>query len=715
MEEQTLTSLELAEGKPYPLGATWDGSGVNFALLSEYAERVELVLFDSAEDKTPARTIALTHRSGPIWHGYLPDIQPGQLYGYRVHGPYEPEEGHRFNPSKVLLDPYAKAIGRPPTWDDSLFGYQVGHPDEDLSYNDDDSAAFAPLGAVINSEFDWSGESHPDIPWRDTIIYEAHVKGMTRLHPDVPEELRGTYEGLATEPVLEHLRSLGVTAIDLLPVHAFLQDRHLVEQGLSNYWGYNTLNFFSPEPTYVAEGPLNSADEFKRMVKVLHQAGFEVILDVVYNHTAEGNRMGPTLSFRGIDSFTFYKETEANKRFYMDFTGTGNTLDMGNSRVLRFVMDSLRYWVTEMHVDGFRFDLASVLARELFEVNMLSPFFQVIEQDPVLSQIKLIAEPWDVGAGGYQVGAFPWQWAEWNGRYRDVVRSFWVGTPGTLGELATRLSGSADLYAHSGRKPLASINFLTAHDGFTLQDLVSYENKHNEANGENNRDGHDDNRSTNCGAEGPSEDLEVLECRERFKRSFMATLMLSQGVPMLLGGDELSKTQQGNNNAYCQDNEINWFDWELDDRKQEFLDFVKKVIAFRRAHPSFRRHHFLTGTEDENGITDVSWWHPSGHEMKDQDWGDDHLRSLGMLLSGEGTGEQGSDHRGRDSAFLILFNAGDEIIFNLPGHPQAPGWKCKLTTEREAPPANRLSPGEEFTLPPQSVTVLEAADENRRG
>ena len=711
MKTHVLDSLILTEGKPFPLGATSDGNGVNFALLSEHADRVELVLFDAPEDEAPARTLALTHRSGPIWHAYVANLEVGQLYGYRVHGPYDPEEGHRFNPHKVLLDPYAKDIGRPLAWHDSLFGYQLGDPDEDLSFNDDDSAAYAPLGAVVGGEFDWSGESRPDIPWRDTVIYEAHVKGMTERHPDVPEKLRGTYEGLASEPVLEHFKSLGVTSLDLLPVHAFLQDHHLVKKGLSNYWGYNTLNFFSPEPSYAAGGPLTAADEFKRMVKALHEAGFEVLLDVVYNHTAEGNRMGPTLSFRGIDSLTYYKETAESKRFHMDFTGTGNTLDLGNSRVLRFVMDSLRYWVTEMHVDGFRFDLASVLARELYEVNMLSPFFQVIEQDPVLSQVKLIAEPWDVGAGGYQVGAFPWQWAEWNGRYRDAVRSHWTGNPGTLGEVATRITGSADLYAHSGRRPLASVNFLTAHDGFTLEDLVSYEEKHNEANGEDNRDGHDDNRSTNCGVEGPSNDPDVLECRDRLKRSFVATLMLSQGVPMLLGGDELSKTQHGNNNAYCQDNEINWFDWELDERKQDFLDFVKKVIAFRRAHPSFRRRHFLTGQVDENGIKDLSWWHPAGHEMSDHDWGAEGLRAVGMLLSGEAKDEYDRDDQpSRDSAFLVLLNAGGKTAFSLPGHPQASTWHAVLTTVDGAIPDSPLSPGDEVIIPPTSVTVLEAAD-----
>ena len=705
IDEQTA----LLEGEPNPLGAQWDGEGVNFALLSENAEKVELVLFDSPEDEAPSRTIELKHRSGPIWHVYVPGIGPGQLYGYRVHGPYEPEEGHRFNPNKVLLDPYARAIGRPLRWDDSLFGYVVGDPTEDLSFSTADSAPYAILGAVINDDFDWSGEERPDIPWRDTVIYETHVKGLTKRHPDLPEELRGTYAALTREPVIEHLRSLGITSVQLQPVQAFVQDRHLVEKGLSNYWGYNTINFFSPEPTYASGDPLSAVEEFKRAVKALHNAGFEVIVDVVYNHTAEGNRLGPTLSFRGIDSLTYYKESPESKRFHMDFTGTGNTLDIGNTHVLRYVMDSLRYWVQEMHVDGFRFDLASVLAREEYEVNLLSPFFQVIEQDPVLSQVKLIAEPWDVGEGGYLVGAFPWQWAEWNGRYRDAVRSYWTGTPGTLGELATRIAGSADLYAHSGRKQFASINFITAHDGFTLNDLVSYSEKHNEANGEGNRDGHDDNRSTNCGIEGPTEDAEILLARERMKRSLIATLFLSQGVPQLLGGDELSRTQNGNNNAYCHDNELNWYDWNLDDREEGFLDFVKRAIAFRQSHPTLRRHLFLSGEPDENGIKDVSWWHPEGREMMDGDWQNEHLRALGMLLAGESPEQGSAEHRSADPAILVMLNSGGEVAFSLPDHPRARSWRIALTTSPEAPDEDTHEPGEAFTLTPLSVMVLEAA------
>ena len=655
-------------GKPYPLGATWDGLGVNFTLYSEYAERVELVLFRSPEDEAPFAVVELQERTGPVWHGYLRGVRPGQLYGYRVYGPYRPEEGHRFNPNKILLDPYAKGIGRSLRWDDALFGYEVGHPDADLSFDERDSAPYAPLGAVVEDRFEWGDDRLPRVPWENTIIYETHVKGISMLHPDVPQAFRGTYLGLASPPIIEHLRDLGVTTVQLLPVHAKLQDRRLVDLGLANYWGYNTLNFFAPEPEYATAGAVTGVREFKMMVRALHAAGLEVIIDVVYNHTAEGSRLGPTLSWRGLDNRAYYKENPEDPRYLMDYTGTGNTLDAGNPYVLQMITDSLRYWVTEMHVDGFRFDLASALARELFDVDMLAAFFQVVQQDPVLNRVKLIAEPWDVGPGGYQVGSFPWQWAEWNGRYRDTVRQFWRGDTGLKGEFATRVAGSSDLYERSGRRPCASINFVTAHDGFTLEDLVSYERKHNWENGEENRDGHEPNYSTNCGVEGPSDDEEVLDCREHLKRAIIGTLFLSQGVPMLLGGDELSRTQGGNNNAYCQDNEINYYNWDLDEREQAFLEFVRRAIDFRRGHASFRRRHFLHGRPDQQGIKDAIWWHPEGREMEHEDWQRNGLRALGMLLRGDRI--RGVNVRGEkrsDDTFLLLFNkSGEPVTLHLP-------------------------------------------------
>jgi glycogen operon protein len=660
-------------GKPFPLGASWDGLGVNFSLYSQHAEKIELLLFDDPDDATPSQVHELTEWTGPIWHIYLPDVRPGQLYGYRVYGPYEPDSGHRFNPNKVLLDPYAKAIGRELQWDDSLFGYDVDDPDEDLSYSESDSAAYAPLGAVIEAGFEWGDDRRPNIPWENTIIYETHVQDITMRHPEVPEARRGTYLGLASDPVIDHLKDLGVTTIQLLPVHAKVHDKHLVEKGLTNHWGYNTLAYLAPEPSYsVSDNPQGAVRDFKMMVRALHQAGFEVIIDVVYNHTAEGNRLGPTLSFRGIDNLSYYKENPDNSRYVMDYTGTGNTLDAGNPHVLQMIMDSLRYWVTEMHVDGFRFDLAAALARELYEIDMLSAFFKIIQQDPVLSQVKLIAEPWDVGPGGYQVGSFPWQWAEWNGEYRDDVRRFWRGDEGKGSQLATRLSGSSDLYQHSDRHPTASINFVTAHDGFTLNDLVSYERKHNEANKEDNEDGHDANYSTNCGVEGPSDDPEVLECRDRLKRSMIGTLLLSQGVPMVLGGDELSRTQGGNNNAYCQNNETTWYDWDLDEREASFLSFVQKVVHFRKEHPNFRRRRFLRGNETAAGASDALWWHPEGREMTSADWNDDSLKAFAVILRGDRI--PGNDERGRprtDSTFLILFNsAPTSIEFQLPDPPR---------------------------------------------
>lgn len=698
-------------GKPFPLGATWDGMGVNFALYSEHATQVELALFDDVSDHAPSQQIALPERTGPVWHGYLPRVRPGQLYGYRVHGPFDPAQGHRFNRHKLLLDPYAKALGRPLAWHDSLFAYELDSKRKDLSFDSRDSAPYAPLGAVVEDRFEWGDDRHPDTPWEETIIYEAHVKGISQQHPEVAEKLRGSYLGLASEPILEHLKSLGVTAVQLLPVQAFVNDHRLYTQGLTNYWGYNPLAYFAPEPAYSSNGSVGAVRDFKMMVRALHAAGLEVIIDVVYNHTGEGSELGPTLSYRGIDNASYYKTVPDDPRYYMDYTGTGNTLDPGNGYVLQLITDSLRYWVTEMHVDGFRFDLASALARELFDVNMLSAFFKVMQQDPVLSRVKKIAEPWDVGPGGYQVGNFPWYWTEWNGRYRDAVRAYWRGDEGLTGELATRVTGSSDLYATNARNPYASINFITAHDGFTLEDLVSYEHKHNEANLEDNRDGHDHNLSTNCGEEGSSDDPLVNGRREVLKRNLLVTLFLSQGVPMLLGGDELSRTQLGNNNAYCQDNPISWYDWQLDERKERFLLFVKQLIAFRKAHPIFRQRNFLKG-EGENGCKDVSWWHPEGREMCSEDW-QGHQKGLGMLLCGTAlTPYNAKGEPQQDLTFLVLFHGAKGGNFVLPAPPDAPLWHrlwssgsdLKLDTRvRELEPATKL------TLRPGRMSIYRAA------
>ncbi|NBC87706.1 MAG: glycogen debranching protein GlgX [Bacteroidetes bacterium] len=707
--------LKIRPGSPYPRGATWDGIGVNFALHSANADRVELLLFDHADDREPAVTFDLPERTGPIWHGYVTNLRPGQLYGYRVYGPYDPASGHRFNPNKVLLDPYAKAIGRPLRWDDSLFGYHIGSDKADLSFDDRDSAAYAPLGAVVEETFAWGNDRSPAIPWKDTLIYETHVKGLTRRHPDVPESMRGTYLGIASEPIIDHFKDLGVTTVQLLPVHAKLQDRFLLEKGLRNYWGYNTLAYFAPEPEYSTNGPVTAVRDFKMMVRSLHDAGLEVIIDVVYNHTCEGSHLGPTLSLRGIDNQTYYKLHPDDSRYYMDYTGTGNTLDPGDSYVLQLIMDSLRYWVEEMHVDGFRFDLASTLARELYDINMLAPFFKIIQQDPVLSQVKLIAEPWDVGPGGYQVGGFPWQWAEWNGRYRDTVRGYWKGDGGLSGEMATRMAGSSDLYERSGRRPFASINFITAHDGFTLQDLVSYERKHNEANKEGNRDGHDHNLSTNCGKEGPSNSPKVIECRERRKRSLMATLLLSQGVPMILGGDELSHTRRGNNNPYCQDNEITWYDWDLDEREEEFLDFVKQLTRFRREHPSFRRRHFLSAADTDEGTGDVLWWHPAGRPMEHDDWSDDDLRGFGYLLRGELPDINARGETITDDAFLVLMNQGNEpMTYTLPEETNeledktCQSWTLVPELAEMVDADGPFEPGETLELGPHLLVALKA-------
>jgi isoamylase len=599
-------------GRPYPRGATWDGMGVNFALFSESAERVELCLFDPG-GRHEVQRIALREQTDQVWHGYLPQARPGLLYGYRVHGPYRPQQGQRFNGHKLLLDPHARNIVGSLRWHDAVFGYRVGHADADLSFDRRDSAAWMPRCKVVESAFSWGDDRPPEVPWHDMVIYEAHVRGFTRRHPEVPPALRGTYAGMSSAPVIEYLKRLGVTTLELMPVHAFVDDRRLHERGLRNYWGYNSIGYFAPEHRYSASGKIS---EFKTMVRTLHAAGIEVILDVVYNHTAEGNELGPTLSFRGIDNAAYYRLVPEAPRHYQDFTGTGNTLDMQHPRVLQLLMDSLRYWVTEMHVDGFRFDLASALARELFEVDRLSAFFDVLRQDPVLTRVKLIAEPWDLGSGGYQVGNFPVGWAEWNDKYRDTMRAYWKGGGGLIGEFAQRLTGSSDLYNRSSRRPYASVNFIAAHDGFTLADLVAYNDKHNEANGEENRDGNDHNLSWNCGVEGPTQDPAVLALRARQQRNFIATLLLSQGVPMLLAGDEIGRTQHGNNNAYCQDNELSWLDWTPDDGKRSLLEFTRRLIALRAAHPVFRRRDFFQGRPlIGTAIRDIVWLQPDGAEM----------------------------------------------------------------------------------------------------
>ncbi|MDP8932417.1 MAG: glycogen debranching protein GlgX, partial [Actinomycetota bacterium] len=643
---------------------TYDGAGTNFSLFSEVASRVELCLFD--QHGTEAR-VDLPEVDGSIWHGYLPDVAPGQRYGYRVHGPFRPAEGHRCNPSKLLIDPYAKAIEGQVEWEEAVFGYHFGEPDGPP--NHDDSAPFVPKGLVINPFFDWGNDRHPNTPWHETVIYETHVKGLTYLHTDVPDELRGTYTALTAEPVIDHLKRLGATAVEFLPVHQFIHSNRLLEKGLRNYWGYDSIGYFAPHNEYASSAGLGSqVQEFKQMVKVLHEEGIEVILDVVYNHTAEGNHLGPTLSFRGIDNAAYYRLLEHDKRHYMDYTGTGNSMNMRHPHVLQLVMDSLRYWVLEMHVDGFRFDLAATLARELHDVDRLSAFFDIIQQDPVISQVKLIAEPWDVGEGGYQVGSFPPLWSEWNGKYRDTVRAYWRGEEATLGEFANRFTGSSDLYAWEARRPYASINFVTAHDGFTLRDLVSYNSKHNEANGENNLDGESDNRSWNCGVEGPSDDPNVLACRAKQQRNFLMTLFLSQGVPMLLGGDELGRTQYGNNNAYCQDNEISWYEWDKLD--EELLEFTRLLIALRHQHPVFRRRRWFVGRSIRGTeLSDIGWFRPDGSEMRDEDWEVGSAKSLGVFLNGRGIPTPGPrGERIVDDDFYVVFNASDQPLdFTLPG------------------------------------------------
>jgi len=692
-------------GSAYPLGATYDGNGTNFALFSESAQKIELCLFDDDGNET---RFELTEVDAFVWHGYLPQVQPGQRYGYRVYGDYDPKNGDRSNPNKLLLDPYAKSTTGVIDWDPSVFSYNFGDP---LSRNDDDSAKHTMLGVVINPYFDWAGDRHPRTPYSDTFIYEAHVKGLTKLHPGIPEDQRGSYGGVAHPLMIEHFQKLGVTAVELMPVHQFINDSALQEKGLNNYWGYNTIGFFAPHSGYASNGELGQqVQEFKGMVRSLHDAGIEVILDVVYNHTAEGNHLGPMLSMRGIDDKAYYRHVDGSPEYYMDYTGTGNSLNVGHPHTLQLIMDSLRYWVTEMHVDGFRFDLASTLAREFYDVDKLSTFFELVQQDPIVSQVKLIAEPWDVGPGGYQVGNFPPQWTEWNGKYRDTVRDFWKGEPSTLGEFAERLTGSADLYEQSGRRPVASINFVTAHDGFTLADLVSYNDKHNDANGEDNNDGESHNRSYNFGVEGPTDDPKVLEMRARQQRNFLTTLLISQGVPMMLHGDEIGRTQNGNNNGYAQDNELSWIHWDKADAP--LMEFVAAIAHLRKEHPTFRRSRFFDGRPVRRAqgepLPDIGWLAPDGNAMAPEDWDSGFGRSIGVFLNGGGI--RGKDMRGEpitDVHFLILLNAHTEAVeFTLPEDEYASAWEIVVDTAGAGVSTDPRLAGDTVTAQAVSALIL---------
>jgi isoamylase len=729
--------MQVWPGNAYPLGSTWDGSGTNFALFSEVAEQVELCLFGSADPsarvgQAAARPpsggsesrVTLTEVDGFVWHCYLPGVGPGQRYAYRVHGPYQPGQGHRCNPAKLLLDPYSKAVDGQVSWDPAVFSYQLGNP---AALNTDDSAPFMPRNVVINPYFDWADDRPPRTPYHQTLIYEAHVRGLTVRHPEVPPEQRGSYAGLTHPAVIDYLARLGVTAVELMPVHQSVPEHALVQRGLTNYWGYNTIGFFAPDNRFSSAGtPDGHVAEFKAMVKALHAAGIEVILDVVYNHTAESGALGPTLSFRGIDNAAYYQLAPDDLATYLDYTGTGNSLNVRHPHALQLIMDSLRYWILDMHVDGFRFDLAAALARELHDVDRLAAFFDLVQQDPVVSQVKLIAEPWDVGQGGYQVGKFPPLWSEWNGKYRDTVRDFWRGQPATLPEFASRLTGSSDLYETSGRRPVASVNFVTCHDGFTLRDLVSYDCKHNEANGDDNRDGSDDNRSWNCGAEGPTDDPAINDLRARQARNFLATLFCSQGVPMLLAGDEMARTQRGNNNAYCQDNDTSWVDWEAGGKQQDLTDFTCLLSELRRAHPVFRRRRFFSGqappgSGEPGGLQDIVWLTPAGKQMTDADWNTGYARSLAVFLNGEAITEPGP--RGdavRDESFLLLFNADREAVtFTLPGRQFGDGWEVLVDTA--AWPAGSVvsaRAGRNIGLSGRSIMVLRAASPSvalRRG
>jgi len=720
MEQKTVNTAHTIIyniGKPFPLGATWDGKGTNFAIYAENAEMIELCLFKALEDDTEDLKIGLKERTHHVWHIYLPGISPGQLYAYRVSGPYKPAEGHRFNNNKLLLDPYAKAIAGKLQWHDSLFGYEIGNEEKDLSFSSTNSAPYLPKCVVVDDWFDWEDDRSPDIPYHETIIYEAHVKGLTCLHPGIPEEIRGTYAAIGHQVIIDYLKGLGITAIELMPVHQFIDDRHLVEKGLNNYWGYNTIGYFAPEVRYSSGDVMGGQiKEFKQMVKNLHKAGIEVIIDVVYNHTAEGSELGPTLSFRGIDNLAYYRHTE-EKRYYMDYTGCGNTLNTRMPNVLRLIMDSLRYWVEVMHVDGFRFDLAATLARELHEVNQLGAFFDIIHQDPVISRVKLIAEPWDIGENGYQVGKFPPGWAEWNGLYRDCMRDFWRGEESKLPEFAARFTGSSDLYQNDYRSPSASINFITAHDGFTLRDLVSYESKHNEANRDDNRDGTDDNKSSNYGYEGPVDDPEINAIRARQQRNFILTLLLSQGVPMLYAGDEQGHSQYGNNNTYCQDSEISWIRW--DEVDTGLLDFVKKVIAFRRSHPTFSRRRWFQGQPIRGiGVEDIAWFSYDGQQMNDEKWNTGFAKSLGIFLNGLGLRcLNNNGEKMTDDNFLLLFNADQHPLeFILPPPEFGQKWTVVFNTAgsaTEPSPEQSPGPGEPVTLAGRSIMVLQTFNQRK--
>jgi isoamylase len=704
--------ISIWPGEPFPLGATWDGAGTNFAIYSENASEVELCLFDAPDSAEPSRSYRLRERTAFVWHGYLPDVGPGQYYGYRVNGRYEPARGLRFNPFKLLIDPYAKALAGRVDFHAHPFAYPFDQPGEDWVIDDEDDAWGIPKGVVIDTSFDWQGDEPPRIPWHRTVIYEAHVKGLTMLHPEVPEEIRGTYAAVGHPAVIAHLKRLGVTAIELLPVHEIVDDLFLVEKGLRNYWGYNSIGFFAPAGRYARSRDYGEqVREFKEMVRTLHSEGIEVILDVVYNHTAEGNHLGPTLSFKGIDNPVYYRLMPDDQRYYRDYTGTGNSLNMMHPQSLKLVMDSLRYWITEMHVDGFRFDLAATLARELHDVDRLSAFFDIIHQDPIISRVKLIAEPWDVGEGGYQVGNFPVLWAEWNGRYRDTVRAYWRGDPGTVAELGYRLTGSSDLYETDGRRPHASINFIVAHDGFTLNDLVSYNHKHNEANGEDNRDGDDHNRSYNFGVEGPTDDPEINRQREKQKRNFLTTLLLSQGVPMICAGDEMGRTQHGNNNAYAQDNEISWLSWELSPEQTELLEFTRRLAKLRGEHPVFHRRHFFQGRRIRGSeLEDLTWLRPDGGEMTEEEWNTHFTRCFGMLLGGDAMLEW-DEHGERvtDDTFLLLFNADRGTIpFTLPRRAPQVRWRMVLSTSDPSleEDSQEYEGASELPLEGRSVTVL---------
>jgi isoamylase len=704
--------MKLQPGRRTPLGASFDGAGTNFSLFSELAERVELCLFDDAGKET---RVDLPEVTGFIWHCYAPGIAPGQRYGFRVHGPYNPAEGKRCNRYKLLLDPYARAIEGHPQWNEALYGYHFN--DQDGAPNGIDSAPFMPRSVVVNPWFDWSNDRPPRWGWNDTIVYEVHVKGFTKRHPGIPEKLRGTYAGLASPPAIQYFKSLGITAVELLPIHQFVHAQHLVDKGLRNYWGYDSIGFFAPHNEYSAYGQRgDQVPEFKWMVKTLHQAGIEVILDVVFNHTCEGNHLGPTLSLKGIDNLAYYRTTN-DRRFYMDYTGTGNSLNMRHPQVLQLIMDSLRFWIQEMHVDGFRFDLAATLARELHDVDRLSAFFDLIQQDPVVSQVKLIAEPWDVGEGGYHVGNFPPLWSEWNGKYRDTVRDYWRGQDATLGEIAYRFTGSSDLYASTGRRPYASINFITAHDGFTLKDLVSYNEKHNEANGEENRDGESHNRSWNCGAEGPTNDDQINALRARQQRNFLTTLLLSQGVPMISGGDEFGRSQKGNNNSYCQDNELSWFDWESLD--ESLLRFTRNLIALRRKHRIFARRRWFQGRPlHGTGVKDIAWFTPQGKEMSEEDWKAGFATSLGVFLNGDAIASTDMyGDRVTDDSFYFIFNAHHEPMpFILPDGSFAPNWLVLIDTSE--PPRRRerrkgqreVASGGKIEVAPRSLMLLQKID-----